>query len=127
WLGQFEADGIQITVMQGDVSQESEVAAVLDGIQQQMPPLRGIIHCAGIYDDGLLAGQEWGRFERVFAPKVQGSWNLHALTANLPLDFLVLFSSASTLIGSPGQGHYVAANTFMDTLAHYRRAQRLPA
>ena len=127
WLGQFEANGIQIAVMQGDVSQESEAAAVLDSIQQQMPPLRGIIHCAGVYDDGLLVGQEWGRFERVFAPKVQGSWNLHTLTANLPLDFLVLFSSGSTLIGSPGQSHYVAANTFMDILAHYRHAQHLPA
>ena len=61
------------------------------------------------------------------APKVRGTWNLHRLTLSSELDFFVLFSAAATLIGSPGQGSYAAANAFMDGLAHYRKAKGLPA
>ena len=69
----------------------------------------------------------WERFNKVLAPKVQGGWNLHTLTQDKPLDFFILFSSAASLLGSPGQANHVAANTFLDTLAHYRRSQGLPA
>jgi NAD(P)-dependent dehydrogenase (short-subunit alcohol dehydrogenase family)/acyl carrier protein len=89
-------------------------------------PLRGIIHAAGVLDDGILLQQDWERFTRVMATKVQGAWNLHLLTQNLALDFFVLFSSAASLLGSPSQGNYAAANAFMDVLAHYRRSLGLP-
>ena len=92
-----------------------------------MPPLQGVIHAAGLLDDGILLHQNWGRFERVFAPKVQGAWQLHTLTCHLPLDFFVMFSSTASLMGSPGQGNYAAANSFMDVLAHHRRSLGLPA
>jgi myxalamid-type polyketide synthase MxaB len=90
-------------------------------------PLRGIIHAAGVLDDGVLLKQNWERFDRVMAPKVQGAWNLHLATQDLSLDFFVCFSSIASLIGSPGQGNYAAANAFMDALAHYRRGLGLPA
>src|SRR5262249_50746844 len=64
---------------------------------------------------------------RVMAPKVQGAWNLHVLTAGMPLDFLLLFSSIASITGSPGQANYSAANAFLDALAHFRRSQNLPA
>jgi hypothetical protein len=67
-----------------------------------MPPLAGVIHAAGILDDGMLVQQEWSRFRGVFAPKVAGAWNLHRRTAGLPLDFFVLFSSISSLLGNRG-------------------------
>jgi aryl carrier-like protein len=67
------------------------------------------------------------RFERVMAPKVVGAWNLHLITAQDPLDYFVLFSSTSAVFGNTGQGNYAAANVFLDTLAHYRRARGLPA
>jgi hypothetical protein len=92
-----------------------------------MPRLRGIIHAAGVLDDGVLSQQTWERFETVFAPKVQGGWNLHELTKGMPLDFFVLFSSAVSLIGSAGQANHVAASTFLDMLAHYRLRRGLPA
>jgi malonyl CoA-acyl carrier protein transacylase len=118
--------GAQIRVIQADVSQQNDVASLLETIKKSMPPLRGIVHAAGVLDDGVLQQQTWERFSRVMAPKVDGAWNLHILTQNIPLDFLVFFSSITSLLGSPSQGNYVAANTFMDVLAHHRRALGLP-
>ncbi len=92
-----------------------------------MPPLGGIVHAAGIIDDGILQSQSWERFSKVMAPKVLGTWNLHNLTQDLPLEFFIMFSSLSSLGCSPGQGNYAAANAFMDAIAHYRQAQGLPA
>jgi acyl carrier protein len=92
-----------------------------------MPPLRGVFHLAGVLDNGALISQDWSRFSRVLSPKVKGTWHLHMLTKNLSLDFFVMFSSAASLIGSPGLGNHAAANMFMDMLAYYRRAQGLPA
>ncbi|MEK7784379.1 MAG: beta-ketoacyl reductase, partial [Chloroflexota bacterium] len=91
------------------------------------PPLCGVIHAAGVLDDGVLRQQDRARFVNVMGPKVNGATALHELTRGLPLDFFVLFSSASSLLGSPGQGNYAAANAFMDALAHERRARGLPA
>ena len=63
----------------------------------------------------------------VLRPKVMGGWLLHRLLEDAPLDFFVLFSSAGSLLGQPGQGNYAAANAFLDALAHHRRAQGRPA
>jgi acyl transferase domain-containing protein/acyl carrier protein len=126
-LSELEPQAEKIAVIQADVSEEQEVKKVLAEISATMPPLRGIIHGAGVLDDGVLARLEWGRFAKVLAPKVAGGWNLHTLTRDISLDFFVLFSSAVSLFGSPGQGNHAAANAFLDGLAHYRRAQGLPA
>jgi acyl carrier protein len=92
-----------------------------------MPPLRGVVHAAGVLDDAVLEHQDWSRFGRVLGPKVLGGWILHELTRTLPLEFFVLFSSGASLIGSPGQGNHAAANAFLDALAHHRRGLGLPA
>lgn len=126
-LSTLEAAGAQVRVAAVDVAQKEELAALLHDIERTMPPLRGIIHAAGLLDDGVLLQMTWDRFARVLAPKVQGAWNLHQLTERLPLRFFVLFSSAASLLGSAGQGNYAAANAFLDALAHYRRARGLPA
>ena len=86
------------------------------------PSLRGIVHAAGVLDDGVLQQLNWEQFARVMAPKVAGAWNLHTLTQELPLDFFVCFSSIASLLGSPGQGNYGAANAFLDALTHYRQS-----
>ncbi|MCA0456387.1 MAG: type I polyketide synthase [Chloroflexi bacterium] len=118
--------GIEIVIAQGDVSQMDDLARMFDDIQHHMPPLRGIIHSAGSIDDGMLNQQTWSRFERILAPKIQGSWNLHTLTKSTALDFFIMFSSVASVMGSAGQGNYAAANAFMDTLAAHRRSQGLP-
>jgi aryl carrier-like protein len=86
-----------------------------------------VIHSVGVLDDGALLQQRWERFVPVLAPKLQGAWNLHELTAELPLEFFVLFSSIAGLFGSRGQANHAAANAFLDSFAHYRRQQGLPA
>ncbi|GAA6619605.1 type I polyketide synthase [Scytonema sp. NUACC26] len=125
-LRQIEQRGAKVFVARADVSNEADMVGLLETINASMPPLRGIIHAAGVLDDGILLQQSWERFSHVMAPKVKGAWNLHALTQGLPLDFFVLFSSVASLLGSPGQGNYAAANSFMDALAYHRLAQGLP-
>ena len=125
-LQELEQSGVDIHIVQADVSDESQIDRVLAAIAATPFPLRGIIHAAGILDDGVLTKLTWERFELVLRPKVQGAWHLHALTRELPLDFFVMFSSTTALFGMPGQGNHAAANAFLDALAHHRRAQGLP-
>jgi myxalamid-type polyketide synthase MxaE and MxaD len=114
-------------VVRVDVAEPEEVRDLFVTIDHELPPLRGVVHAAGVLDDGILLQQTAERFASVMAPKVAGSWNLHQATRDLPLDFFVLFSGAGTLLGSPGQGNYAAANAFLDALAQARRAEGLPA
>ncbi|HYO60254.1 beta-ketoacyl reductase, partial [Archangium sp.] len=125
-LRALEATGARILVLQADVSKREDVLRTLEEAGR-LAPLRGVVHAAGVLDDGVLLQQDWERFARVLAPKVDGAWHLHELTQGRELDFFVLFSSAATLLGSQGQGSYAAANAFLDGLAHHRRALGLPA
>jgi surfactin synthase thioesterase subunit/NAD(P)-dependent dehydrogenase (short-subunit alcohol dehydrogenase family)/acyl carrier protein len=123
----FEAKRIRAVVAIGDITKEAEVDRILSGVRASMPPLRGVFHCAGMLDDGILDQMNWDRFSAVTAPKVKGSWLLHRATLNYELDHFVLFSSILSLMGSPGQSNYTAANAFLDALTEYRRAAGLPA
>jgi acyl transferase domain-containing protein/aryl carrier-like protein len=126
-LRALRQSGAKVWVEAVDVADPEAMHRLIQTIQTDRLPLAGIIHGAGTLDDGLLVGQSWAQFQTVMAPKVQGAWNLHTATADLPLDFFVLFSSVASLLGSPGQGNYAAANGFLDSLAQYRRQQGLPA
>jgi acyl transferase domain-containing protein len=126
-IRKLEARGVSIRVVPADVADRAALSSLLDQLERDGAPLRGVVHSAGTVDDGVLAHQTWERFRAVMAAKVQGAWNLHALTAPLPLEFFVLFSSSASLLGPAAQGNYAAANAFLDALAHYRRAQGLPA
>lgn len=123
----MESRGTVVRTMAADVTDGPALEAMFHEIGQTLPPLRGVFHLAGIIDDGMLHQLEWDRFDPVLAPKIKGAWNLHLLTRDLDLDHFVLFSSVASLLGSPGQGNYAAANHFMDTLAHMRQAHGLPA
>ena len=123
----LQESGVEVKIASADVSRESELEAVLREIKTNGLLLKGIIHAAGVLEDGILQGLSWERFEKVMAPKVAGAWHLHQLTLDLELDFFVMFSSAAALLGSPGQGNYAAANSFMDAIALYRQARHLPA
>ncbi|PZN81690.1 MAG: short-chain dehydrogenase [Candidatus Methylumidiphilus alinenensis] len=122
----LERAGAQVSVFKVDVADASELTKAL-GQCRTIAPLRGVVHAAGILDDGILLQQSAARFDRVMAAKVQGAWHLHTLTQDCDLDFFVCFSSLASLVGSAGQGNYAAANSFLDGLAQHRLALGLPA
>jgi len=119
--------GAEILVVPGDVASAGELDRALDLVDTADRPLRGVIHAAGQIDDCLVAQLDWSRLARVMAPKVAGAWNLHTRTRDRSLDFFVLFSSTTSVLGNAGQANYAAANAFMDALAQHRRAAGLPA
>ncbi|MGK7932300.1 MAG: beta-ketoacyl reductase [Microcystaceae cyanobacterium] len=125
-IQQLEETGAKVSIIPGDVSNVDDVKKVLATIENTLPPLRGIIHAAGIINDGTLTQLSWEKFQTVMAAKIAGSWNLHQQTQKLPLDFFVCFSSMTSLVGNAGQANYAAANGFLDELAHHRRALGLP-
>ena len=96
-------------------------------MQRELGPLRGVVHAVMALDDAPMERLTEERMWTAMAPKALGAWHLHALTAELPLDFFVLFSSIAATVGNPGQANYVAGNAFLDALAYYRRARGLPA
>jgi acyl transferase domain-containing protein/acyl carrier protein len=124
-IAQMEKTGAVVKIVTADVSHSQQVAEALDTIEKSMPPIKGIIHAAAVLDDGILLQLNQKRFQKVMAPKILGAWNLHIHTLHRSLEFFALFSSAASLIGSPGQGNYSAANAFLDALAHYRQSQGL--
>jgi phthiocerol/phenolphthiocerol synthesis type-I polyketide synthase C len=126
-LDALRAEGAEVVVARGDVARADQLAVILESISRSMPPLRGVMHAAGILDDAILERLDERRLRDVMAPKVDGAWNVHALTRDAELDFFVLFSSAASILGSPGQAHYAAANAFLDALAWHRRAEGRPA
>jgi acyl transferase domain-containing protein/acyl carrier protein len=125
-VAELRALGAEVIPIAADVCRPADVARMLEAAQVESHPLRGVIHAAGVLDDCAVMELDAERLRRVLAPKADGAWQLHLQTRDLPLDFFVCFSSLSSLIGTPGQAAYAAANSFMDALAHYRRAQRLP-
>ena len=126
-LEELRSLGAVVRVIRADVSRRADVERLLTDIRDRMPPLYGILHAAGTLDDGIIREQTRERFDRVMAPKVLGALHLHTLTRDLPIEHFVLFSSAASLLGSPGQANYAAANAFLDALAHQRCAQGLAA
>jgi myxalamid-type polyketide synthase MxaB len=115
--------GASVQVVQADICSSAQVGRVVEACRGT---LRGIVHAAGVLDDGVLEKQTAERFKRVLAPKVRGAWNLHTHTRELPLDFFLCYSSMASLLGSAGQSNYAAANAFLDALARHRRARGLP-
>ncbi|MDC0721164.1 type I polyketide synthase [Nannocystis bainbridge] len=126
-LAELERRGARLEHLRCDVADLEALATALHRLDATMPPLRGVLHTAGVLDDGLIAGQTVDRLRTVLAPKLRGACNLHRLTRARPLDLFVLYSSVSAVLGAPGLANYVAANAALDALAHHRRRLGLPA
>ncbi len=120
-IDDLRRSGVRIQIEKADVAELEEMSAVLSRIEESEVPLGGVIHAAGVLDDGMLSGMSRQRFATVMHPKVAGAWVLHQLTEALPIDFFVMCSSAASVLGSPGQSNYSAANAYLDALAAHRR------
>ncbi|WP_171072476.1 type I polyketide synthase [Streptomyces sp. DASNCL29] len=117
--------GARVRIAACDVADRDALAGLLSSLPEDAP-LTAVVHSAGALDDGVITALTRERLDTVFAPKVDAALHLHELTRRLDLAAFVLFSSAAGTLGSSGQGSYVAANAFLDALAHRRRAEGLP-
>lgn len=125
-LRQLEARGATVKVATVDVSDEPGMRDLLAEIAASMPPLRGVLHVAGVNGGVALVKETWETFDQVFASKVVGTFVLHRLTQDLPLDFFAGFSSLASVLPGSGQSAYAAANCFLDALCHLRVHRGLP-
>ncbi|MGC9382847.1 SDR family NAD(P)-dependent oxidoreductase, partial [Streptomyces sp. MH13] len=116
--------GAQVTVVACDVSDRDALAGVLAAVPVEHP-LTGVVHTAGVLDDGVVGSLTGERVSRVLAPKVDAVWHLHELTRDMDLSLFVVFSSLAGMLGGPGQGNYAAANVFLDALVQWRRQSGL--
>jgi NAD(P)-dependent dehydrogenase (short-subunit alcohol dehydrogenase family)/acyl carrier protein len=123
---ELESLGAEVRIVTSDLSQREQSKRLLDSIPAEHP-LGGVVHAAGVLDDGMIDSLDAERIDRVFAPKAAAAWHLHELTAEMELSAFVMFSSATGVFGGPGQGNYAAANSFLDGLARHRHARGLPA
>ena len=125
-----EESGCQFVIESLDVANASSVAEFttrFGASEGDWPRLAGVIHAAGLLDDGVLQEQTPDRITHVWNPKALGAWNLHEATQGIDLDFFVLYSSVAATLGAPGQSNYAAANAFLDGLAALRRSRGLAA
>ena len=127
FLDQISETGCVVTVHSADFSERTSVAELFANFDNAWKPLKGVIHAAGVLDDGLIGDQTWERYQKVLAPKISGGQLLHEFTRELMLDFFVLYSSAASVLGSPGQSNYATGNAYLDGLAWHRRSLGLPA
>ncbi|MGY5046318.1 SDR family NAD(P)-dependent oxidoreductase [Streptomyces sp. 900105755] len=123
-VAELAALGAAAEVAACDVADAAALAGIVNPVAGE---LRGVVHCAGVLDDGVVAELTPERLTRVLSPKVDGATHLHRLTADAQLDLFLLVSSAAGVVGNAGQASYAAANAFLDQLAHHRRASGLPA
>lgn len=127
-LRELEARGVRVQYAAVDAADLPAMRALLDArAAQGRPPVRGVLHAAGVIDYAPLRELRPEQLDAVLAAKVSGGWNVHRLFGDTELDMFVLFSSGSALLGSPLLGGYAAGNAFLDALAHHRRAHGLPA
>ena len=126
-VAELRALGADVRLYAADVADMASLSAALDDIRRDQPPLRGVIHAASAISDGLAADLEGAVIRDTLRPKLGGAVLIDRLTRSDPIELFVLFSSATTLLGAPGQGVYVAANLALEGLARRRRAEGLPA
>jgi NAD(P)-dependent dehydrogenase (short-subunit alcohol dehydrogenase family) len=125
-LERLRSSGVTVEAHACDIADRERLATVLSEINEKMPPIKGVIQSAMVLRDSMFENMTWENWLAATRPKIQGSWNLHQLMPK-DLDFFVMLSSSTAIIGNRGQANYCAGNTFQDALAHHRKSIGLPA
>ena len=125
-IAELTADGVRVRAEAVDIADRAALQRLFGRFGRDLPHLGGVVHAAMVLDDAMIANVTAEQIERVLRPKIAGADNLDGLTRDLGLDYFVMYSSATTLIGNPGQGAYVAANGYLEGLARRRRRAGLP-
>jgi len=127
FLAEARDSGVQVLAEPCDVTDPQALETLLERVRSSMPPLRGVFHAAMVLNDSLIVNSDSTQIESVLLPKIAGAANLDKLTRRDSLDHFVMYSSATTLFGNPGQAFYVAANAALEELAARRLAQGQPS
>lgn len=123
----LRASGVNVVVVKADVSNAEQLTKELRAALQDMPPLKGVVHSAAVLQDSMIRNITPDQINISLQAKAIGAWNLHRFTKDMQLDYFVMYSSATTVLGNPGQVNYVAANMTLEALAQHRRAHGLAA
>ena len=126
-IARLRANGADIVVECGNIAEPETAGRLVGAATATGLPLRGVLHAAAVVDDATLENITDELIERDWAPKAYGAWNLHHAILGQPLDWFCSFSSAAVLLGSPGQGAYAAANSWLDAFTEWQRQQGIPA
>ncbi|MGB8407351.1 MAG: sulfolipid-1 biosynthesis phthioceranic/hydroxyphthioceranic acid synthase [Mycobacterium sp.] len=126
-IDEIRRGGTEVEVVLGDIAAPETAARLVAAAEQTGKALSGVLHAAAVVEDATLANITDELVDRDWAPKAYGAWHLHEATAGRSLDWFCSFSSAAAMVGSPGQGAYAAANSWLDAFTSWRRAQGLPA
>jgi acyl transferase domain-containing protein/NADPH:quinone reductase-like Zn-dependent oxidoreductase/acyl carrier protein len=126
-VAKLTASGVVVEIVSCDVAERESLNELLERVRETMPPIRGVVHSAMVIDDGLLQNLTKAQLEKVLQPKIAGAMHLDELTRGDNIDLFVLYSSATTVFGNPGQGAYVAANLALEAIASIRASEGLPA
>ncbi len=126
-IDKFAEQGVKVFVKACDITDKAAVVTLIESVRKILPPLKGILHAAAVFDDQLIENLDIQSFQNVMKPKLLGAWHLHQATQNISLEYFVLYSSITTSIGNPGQANYVAANAGLEGLTALRHHMGLPA
>ncbi|WP_066022305.1 MULTISPECIES: type I polyketide synthase [Clostridium] len=123
----WKEKGINVIVERADVSNKDDVIEVVGKLKEKGMKIKGVVHTAGTIEDMMIKDQTWDSFKKLFKTKVWGTYNLHDALKNEKLDFFIMMSSITSIVGNIGQANYAAANYFMNVFAEYRRSLGMPA
>ena len=126
-IAEMESHGAQVQTAAVDVSDAAALEEAINRLERAGAPLAGVFHAAGLLRDAVILNQDWDQFQPVFDAKVLGAWNLHRIVGHRPLDYFVMYSSTSAILGAAGQANHAASNAYLDALAHHRRRLGLTA
>ncbi len=126
-IADLNTAGHRVEVVTGDIADPDTATRLVTAVEDAGFRVAGVLHSAMALADEIVLNMSEAAATTVFTPKVIGNWRLHQATVKRDLDWWLTFSSASSMIGSPGQGAYAAANSWVDSLVTYRRSQGLPA